>query len=149
DLVAPISLQPASKQLWVSDCYTSTGYLTGTGSESQFDVFVGLHTSPEINLQSCMLGDRPQNLFVDDLLCLRPIKINQMKSPYAGLFKLTGHLQWMVTVFFFLRIIPLGEADTLAADDVYCRNNLHYKFKKLVSIFSPLKLLFSGCACMA
>ena len=78
---------------------------------------------------------------------LRPVEIHQVQSPQSRIFKSHRHFQRMLIINLFLRIVTLGEPDAFSIDDIYCGDDFHYMFIKLLKILSPTCADFSGWNC--
>ena len=84
-----------------------------------------LEASAKIDVQVGAGSNALQHLIIDNMFGLSPIKVDQVQAGNAGIGKALSHLQGVFIVDLFLCVVALGQADTLAINNVNCGYDVH------------------------
>ena len=75
---------------------------------------------------------------------LGSVQIDQVQPPDAAVLVTSRRVERVFVIGGTAVVVALRQPDALAADQVYCRDNLNQSVKKFCRMRSPTEALFSG-----
>ena len=128
----------------MSHGYAAHGNHGSPGIKSLADVFLGLDATAKVDGKTGGLGNGAQHTVVNNVLGLGTVKVYDVQTPEAQLLKAAGHFYGVIAVHLLGIVVALGKPYALPMYNVYCRNELYHRLRKLCNICSPTLPLFTG-----